>query len=281
MKAETKGLIAALIFFLLVVISFCSLATPLYAQSITFTNDVFAPDGRDRWLSNDVRLSYGKWTLGQEIYTPTNKRSAEIPVGDRPWDGYLYAEYSHRFGIDKSRTLKARAGALGDASRAKRTQKFIHNDLGFGSDPQGWNTQNPSEAALDLIYEHGFYDVVDSMVGLTEVDGSYGVRAGNVRISGWIDQEIKKGFNLGAVYLRLVGGIRGELVAYNTFLDGRVFHDDVYTVERQPFVATAKAGFEIRRRNWFLRYVYSYMTEEFEGQEGRHLFGSVEIGRKE
>lgn len=255
------------------------------AQALTFKNDFFAPGGSDRWLTNDVRISYHDWAIGSEMYTPTDKRSAAIPEGDRPWDGYTYAE--RRFDIShwdtkplalERRFLTLRVGAIGEASKAKRLQKWMHNDLGFGSDPQGWDTANPSELAVDGEYEHEIRGRLTSWVGIIDSVQSYGVRAGNVRVSTWLDQEIQRGFDYDDWTFRTIAGIRGEGVAYNTFLDGRMFHDDVYTVERQPFVATARAGIEVHRKSWFLRYIYSYMTEEFEGQDGRHLFGTIEVG---
>ena len=253
----------------------------LFAEpfKFSFENDFFAPGGEDKWVSNITTITSGRWTLGTEMYTPRDKRSFNIPVGDRPWDGYTYIERSLGSEISaedfQKREWKVRLGATGEASGAGELQKFIHNDLGMGAPPNGWHTANHSEPALEVLYQRSMHADIHTLIGFGESVAYYGFRAGNVITSATIGSELSRGFE----HFYLLTGLEGSLVLYNTFLQGRLFYSDTYTVEKEPFVANAKIGVGTRLGDWKLEYVYKYLTEEFEGQDGRHLYGSVNIER--
>jgi hypothetical protein len=268
-----------------------SSASTLYAQeffkprqaSLLWENDVASPISTDQWLTNNFRLQYqhnNAWgfALGNEMYTPKNIRSSEIPEGDRPWDGYTYAETSYRRGnAEKAQDFIARLGALGEASKTGRLQKFVHNDLNLGTRPSGWHTQNPSEVALELEYRKSFLSFHESLVGGVSLNPTYALRVGNVIDSASLGLDVRRGFFLPDWELTLRAGIRGSAVLWNTFLDGRVFHDEVYSVDSKWFVATGLAGISARYKKTKISYVYKYVTEEFEEQEGRHTYGSLEV----
>ena len=130
--------------------------SPLFSQTrFEIENDVVAPGGKDRWLTNKMELAIQDWKLGQEMYTPTDKRSEEIPVGDRPWDGYSYLGYEFDWvlGNHEVFTVEPRLGALGKASGTEWLQQWIHDDLGFGSHPS-WAHVNESEPSLDVLITH-------------------------------------------------------------------------------------------------------------------------------
>lgn len=203
---------------------------------LDFSNDALFPGHRDRWLSNEVRLYHGPYALGMSMFTPTDKRSAEIPYGDRQYDGYSHLEYTIPF--KEERTIKVRAGALGAASFQDKLQKFVHEDLDMGVKPQGWHTMNQSQAALDILYDHKFTHLFDSWLGTVRAETSYGARAGNVVDSVFLQNDVRKGWFSHPWQLYVMAGIRGEGVAFNTTIDGRMFTDDIYTTKRVPFVAT-------------------------------------------
>lgn len=258
---------------------------PPQFTALEFNNDFFAPGGKDRWLTNQIRLSfpikgnYYVWTIGNDMYTPTDKSNPNIPVGDRPWDGYTFIEYKKREFVDGNlnqfQQFAVRAGILGDASGTDSLQRFIHNDLGLGVDPLGWGTQNASEAALELLYSRKTFSLFDTFFGSTINTSAYGFRAGNVVTEGFMRQELTREY---FGFLMPYGGVEGRLVLFNTHLDGRLFHDDVYTVDKEWFVATAWLGLAVRIKEIYIGYKYQYQTREFKEQSGRHLFGTITIG---
>ena len=94
-----------------------------HASPTTFqiANDIVIPGGLDRWLTNEFKLSkqYDDYTyaFSNEMYTPTSKKSEEIPYGDRNWDGYSYFEVTKRKPIvfGENKTYSFRVGAVGEA----------------------------------------------------------------------------------------------------------------------------------------------------------------------
>lgn len=254
------------------------ITSTVQAEPLTFTfgNDWFAPNGVDRWLTNEMTLHYGNFGIGNEIYTPKAKRSKEIPFGDRPWDGYSYAEYSYENKLteQQKRVLISRLGLIGSASGSDSLQKWFHNDLDFGADPQ-WVAQNPSQLAIDLTLLKETNEPLESVIGHTDLVQSYGVRAGNVIDEIFLDQELRKSFFKDVYFF---GGIQGRAVAFNTFLDGRMFEEDKYTIQREWFVAAGRLGVKAQFNNWTVGYMYQYLTEEFRGQDGRHLYGEITLG---
>lgn len=245
---------------------------------LDFSNDVLYSGHHDRWYSNGVRIFHGPYAIGAEMYTPRDKRNPGIPVDDRPWDGYLYGEYTLQF--EDERTVALRAGALGAASYQKELQKFVHNDLGLGIDPKGWDTQNASELALEVLYEHRFTHLFDSYLGWVRAETTYGARLGNVVDAIFLENDIRKGWFDEEKQFYLLAGIRGDLKAFDTHLQGRMFHDNTYTVDMIPFVASTWVGVGVEFHKWNIEIRYTYQTDETELQNyERHIFGTVTIKR--
>jgi len=78
-------------------------------------NDFVMPGGMDRFLSNAFYFKRGDWTIGNDMYTPRDKRSTEVDTGDRPWDGYTYLEKLdvEKLAFGQERLIRARIGAVG------------------------------------------------------------------------------------------------------------------------------------------------------------------------
>ena len=249
--------------------------------SVKMSNDYVIPGGLDRFLTNAFVLQKGDWSLGNDMYTPRSKRSPVVNTGDRPWDGYTYVEKLDvtKVAFGQEQVLKSRIGLVGHASGSEDLQRYIHDDLGLGVHPT-WAGQKPSEVTLDFILSRRTREYVQSAVGDSQLTQEYGARFGNVNDSLFLDQELRKHFGR---YFYVYAGLRGDAVAYNTHLDGRLFHDNEYTVDRQWFVASARAGIELYFPKWhdfFVTYGYSYLTEEFQGQDGRHAYGTLTFGTK-
>lgn len=247
----------------------------------TIQNDVVVPGNSDRFLTNAFEYKYGAWAIGNLMYTPYGVSNPEIPYGDRPWDGYTYLEYEavKPIAFGENLSLKSRLGVVGEASGTEDLQQFVHDDLGLGAHPT-WAGQNPSEPTVDFVLTKRNVSYLQSIVGDSQLRENYGIRFGTVNDSAFIDQELRKHFDK---YFYPYVGLRGEAVLYNTHLDGRLFQDNNYTIDKEWFVATARAGFELYFPSWkdfFIDYHYEYITQEFVGQVGRHSYGSLSFGTK-
>jgi lipid A 3-O-deacylase len=101
-----------------------------------------------------VRNSHG---IGQNMITPGDTES-EIPQeGDLPYAGTLtYTLSWQSFNRENARNFQVSVGVLGQESFAGQLQKFMHNDLGLGHGPQGWNTQRDTEPLLNIGYQYAW-----------------------------------------------------------------------------------------------------------------------------
>lgn len=255
--------------------------------SLWLANDVAAPFQEDRWYSNGLGLEMedgeALWGIRHEMYTPRNKRTESIVAEDRPYDGELSLVYLRKRPLHSESSgnreilFGGRAGCVGPCAKAKRLQKFVHNDLGFGSDPRGWDQANPSELLLNFIARYRLQSEGRSIFGQlvreeTSWGGEIGTDIAKASLETTLEHDIVGGL-FGFV------GIEGSLVAYNTHIDGRLFSRNNHTKESIPFVARVGFGFGYKATTWEVRYHYDYQTQEFEGQEGRHLFGRVEFSK--
>jgi len=101
-----------------------------------------------------VRNSHG---IGQNMFTPGDIE-AEIPQeGDLPYAGTLtYSLSWQSFNRNTARNLQVSVGVLGEESFADEFQKSVHNDLGLGANPRGWDTQRETEPILNVGYQYAF-----------------------------------------------------------------------------------------------------------------------------
>jgi hypothetical protein len=78
-------------------------------------------------------------------------------------------------------------------------------------------------------------------------------------------------------------GLNVRAVGYNYFLEGSLFHDDPYTVERERIVGELVLGVSARYKGWALSYTMHHRTEEFVrlvgDDSGRHSYGSLVVTR--
>ena len=262
------------VFFLVLTLSSCT--------GFRYGNDLLIPGGRDRYLTSEARFLFGKYSVGNELYTPTDKENPEIPYGDRPWSAWTFVEREDvdRVGFGEENVLRSRIGGLGDYSFGKEIQQFVHDsltDLGRPQTHPTWAGQNPAQIGAEVIVSRRTREYLQSAIGDSRLTNEYGIRFGNVVDELFLDQELRKHF---WKYLDIFAGITGKVVAFNTHLDGRMFESNVYTVDKQWFVAAGRLGFELKKNDYAFGYQYQYMTEEFEGQEARHLYGTFTFGWK-
>lgn len=247
---------------------------------IILGNDFLVPGGQDRFLSNYFTISHQinneTWSFKNEMFTPNNLKGSPVPTNDHPWDGSSLFGYEERYGVrdGETRRFKLQTGLVGRGSGSAELQRFVHAQ-GFGARPT-YQPTNPTEFVLNFGYRHDEVTLLHTFFGLSESTTTYGVDIGNYITQAVIKQELRKGFD--SFYA--VAGIEGRAVAYSTVLDGRLFQDNEYTVEREPMVAEFTAGIGSRFNDVLLELVYRYVTEQYETQDGRHAVAELTIGYK-
>ncbi|MES2317978.1 MAG: lipid A deacylase LpxR family protein [Pseudomonadota bacterium] len=276
------------------------------------------------WLgcTGDALLT-GQANLGQLMYTPRHITWREPQPQDRPWGGLLYYEQQHAFLSPDQRTLTTlgvQVGVSGRLSLAEPAQKLFHRIL-ERPQPQGWDHQ--IGGALGIMATAEKRSAIDALsAGLwgdvrVHTAGYWRIAAGNIQTYAGVGLAVVAGKNLplvsppppgighkmrtGAarkspaavaclvpwIQCTAFAAVEARLVAYNLFLDGRLFRDDP-SVERRSVVVDMVAGtrfdFPGTRTDshgpWFLQVKATRRSPEFRSSlpVPRHRVLALTIG---
>lgn len=133
-------------------------------------NDLYVSSENDRYYTSGIFLGYKyvsnkkteklekriyEWKLGHEMYTPFRASVQSVFLHDRPFAGYLYANFGiHRFyKNEKTLSTAIQVGTIGTKSFARELQVFIHNIYGF-REPTGWKYQIKDAFALNFSADY-------------------------------------------------------------------------------------------------------------------------------
>ena len=217
-----------------------------------------------------MRIGQG---IGQNMITPGDI-TVEVPQeGDLPYAGTLTYTFNWQsFNRVKGRNLQVSLGVLGQESMAEEFQKFVHDNLGLGESPQGWDTQRETEPIINLGYEHSWRvahigEYLNDWGGQLTVTPSAslgnlmtGMEVGLALRYGW---NILEGFNtypappgrgfFQASHLpkppsasphgfEAVLGARACYLMYSVIYDGSLITDDTRSVDRNDFILVGGLG---------------------------------------
>ena len=312
--------------------------------SIEVENDYFSPDNRDRHYTNGLKFGWlpnpspdgqadwleqqakelpvgsddstGRigWSLGQNIYTPQDKKAFEPLPHDRPYAGWLYAGLSlikapvvdpqAPLAVNQLDTLEIDMGVVGRAALGEQVQNSFHA-FAFGNEHvNGWHNQLKSEPGLLISYDHKWQALAQTNFwGLgADVTPTVGFDLGNVMIDAAAGGMIRVGRDLPADYgpprIRpglsgsdfflsgpdsqhdfgwyVFAGTEGRAVAHNIFLDGNTFATSL-SVPKKTLVADFQVGVAFIVYGVRLTAQEIVRTQEFVHQHGDDEFGSISV----
>ena len=92
-------------------------------------------------------------SVGQAMYTPSDKTRTDVILNDRPYAGWLYLGlgWNARDALHLN-TVELDVGVVGPASMAQQSQNFIH-DLRSLDRFAGWDNQLHNELGVQLVSE--------------------------------------------------------------------------------------------------------------------------------
>jgi hypothetical protein len=247
------------------------------------------------------------FALGQNIYTPVDTDAYGLIEDDRPYAGWLYLGVGVVWKDEVVRnSLVLDIGVVGPWSYAQETQRMIH-DLRDLDHPNGWDNQLGNEVGFTLAYERMWrWPKHERRSGFDwEILPHAGAAVGTVRTFANAGAELRAGLNLPDdfgtssigpaattstpvdgmmaanrswfdVGAYLFARVDGRAVARNIFLDGNTFSNS-HSVDSNVFVADLSAGAALNYKNTKLAYALVYRTEEFKGQDGGQVFGTVSL----
>ena len=239
-------------------------------------------------FSEQKEVTHVSAKIGQHLYTPDDLRSSEIIEDDNPYAGWLFGEVRRQvLTEDEKKEVGVAVGLIGKYSFAEHAQKFVHNDLGKGTDPKGWHNQLDHEPGLVLsaTREKVFHRF--SPGGL-EADIRHGaeVRLGNIHTDLKYGPELRFGkglpnFNGYDERWSLHGyvGANARVVGRNIFYDGNTFRDS-HSVGAEPLVGELTAGGITQYEGWEVGLHYKYTSPEHERRErGGHSIWMLSISK--
>jgi len=244
-------------------------------------------------------------SLGQLMFTPTDRARVTLDPTDRPYAGYLYLGLGyHASTSDTLHSTEFNFGVVGPAALARQSQDFVHR-VGGIDQFQGWDNQLKNEAAFQLIFERKHKNGLlrtPLFNGLQfETITHWGASLGNVGSYLNAGAEIRVGWDLpddfGTSTLRPGGDNNtpgnlqnstspfrlhafvasdARLVANNIFLDGNTFRN-THSVDRRPLVADLAIGIAGTYKKLRFSYAHVYRSREFSKQRKAQFYGSFSL----
>ncbi len=241
-----------------------------------------------------------RWSLalGQNFFTPEDKRRRDPDPRDRPYAGILYGTVGlDRRTWDTLDRFELQLGVVGPASLARDTQTFVHHIIDDPV-PQGWGRQLRNEPVFNLNAERIWrVPVAGTGFGAVDLLPAAGAQLGTVRVAASAGARVRFGQGLerdfGAPRIRptiadapapvgegfgwyVFGGVGGYAVGRDIFLDGNTYRSS-RSVDRKTLVADFELGAAVFWRNIRLSYTQVWRTKEFVGQDEAFTFGSVSL----
>ena len=243
------------------------------------------------------------YTLGQNLYTPSDITIRTAVPTERPWAAWLYMSAGLATVTDNHvDEVELTAGVIGPAAAGEPVQRVVHEILGV-STPKGWDNQLHNEPGLMVSWNRRWPDTFSTNLGLLHggIEPSVGLTVGNVYTYAntgvtFTLSPYNRGTQDSPPRVRpsspgtgffatgdddfnwyLFAGLDGRAVVRNIFLDGNTFRDSP-SIDKEYFVADANAGVALTWDDVRVSYTLTYRTPEYEGQPDDTIFGGVSIG---
>jgi lipid A 3-O-deacylase len=284
-------------------------------QDNNYTNGVrfsyFSPESDvPNWLENTANAipffekeGHKRWGIafGQNMYTPNDITIPTNQPDDQPYAGFLYgtATVTSDTGTTLD-TFQVTLGVVGPSSFAEDTQRFVHDVVG-SEDPRGWDNQLKDEPGLILSYERKWrsaYEASPFSNWQFDVTPTAAANVGNIYTNATVGTIFRFGQDLPDDYgpplispnlsgsdffiptsdfgWYFFGGVQGQAVARNIFLDGNTWKDS-NSVDKRPFVGGIQGGIAFTFNDTRVAYTHVMRTEQFYGQRENEQYGSINI----
>jgi hypothetical protein len=237
-------------------------------------------------------------SIGQRIYTPTDKTRTEPDPHDRPYAGWLYALADVRVRAgDAVESMQASVGIIGPAAMARQTQNTYHALIGVEK-ARGWETQLHNQPALLVGFERAWPGLLRRQLGALSADVTpkVGATLGTVYTYANTGAVLRLGRNLPDDFpvtdislgpprdgYRPAGrgfgwygwiGTDVRVVGWNTFLDGNLSGGGP-SVERKAFGYDLQLGLAAVWNRSRLGFTFVRRSREFATQSGADSFGQI------
>ncbi|MGL2965592.1 lipid A-modifier LpxR family protein [Flavobacterium sp. XGLA_31] len=269
--------------------SFVSTYNDFYYTNGTF---LFGNYVSDKTTTEQKRI-HG-FRIGQQIFNPRWVKATNPENHNRPYAGYLFAEYSVTK-MNRSNSVKAmtfQLGVVGPDSKAEQFQDWMHASFGFGK-IYGWEYQIQNTLALQygLTYSKPIFakvtsDYLDfqlytkSDLGTVFTGTNFGILT-RLSLSKPLTAMSNSNFynGLGTApkecYFFVLPKI--NLQVYDATIQGSLFdHKSVVTFDLKPIRFRGEAGIKFKYHHLNLSGSFVYTTDEIRNNSATgYYYGSV------
>jgi lipid A 3-O-deacylase len=232
--------------------------------------------------------------VGQQIYNPRWVKATIPQEQNRPYAGYLFAEYTSKQ-INSTNRVQAntfQVGIVGPGSGAEQFQKWMHHSFGFGQ-LKGWKYQIQNTVALQYqrLYAQPIWFALSSdradftavgtaMLG-TAFDGLSAGLLARVRLSaGGVSLKASHFYDdlseaPKAFYLFVLPKINFQ--CYDATIQGSLFdRKSILTYDLRPLRCSVEAGVRYQYHQFHLSYTATYCSKEVENSTASgYFYGSL------
>lgn len=259
-----------------------------------YTNGLFAYANYVSAKSTAEKKIIHGFQIGQKIYNPRNVKSVFPEDHNRPFAGYLFAQYNRTKMYQSNQVLKMSfgLGRIGPDSKAQQFQDWMHETFGFG-DIYGWEYQIKNLWAVQLGTEYSF--PILAKIASDKADLNFYSQAeagtaftgfstgllGRISLSKSLTPMQNSNFYNGLgnsekeLYFYILPKINLQL--YDATIQGNMFNDkSEVTFDLKPLRFKAEAGLKFKCNQYNLGCVFNYRTNEIKNSTATgYTFGSL------
>lgn len=290
---------------ILLLLLFCGPCLAQQYLNLSVDNDLYF--GLDRYYSSGVFISSGAekkgedregsfpkkyvhWTLGQEIYTPSNRYSTDVNSFDYPYGGWLFLErreeYSRRATTAWSWSLQM--GMTGKASLGPYLQNLYHDKV-LGLREVSWEQALPQRLHLNLKVQHKrrwnwtrhlavLYEFFGALgTQRTTLGGRAGLLLGNAPILSFLGNPLENQKKSHAFYV----GSRQEYRFHDFMISGSLFDQKApFVMDPIQYKNSLELGVAFFTKKWRFLTLWNSISPDNNRQKApRHYFLNISIAR--
>jgi lipid A 3-O-deacylase len=248
------------------------------------------------------------FSIGQNIYTPTDTERRDLIKDDRPYAGVTYFALGFNSkNFNRMDTLEVDIGIVGPHSFASGLQEGVHNLLD-SKRVNGWKNELKDEPILDIYYERKWRVLSQNLGNNFTYDfiPHVGFSLGNLLTAGTLGGQMRFGYNLpedfGTLLIRpgsdtnapinqkdarvspdstrfgmhLFLGLDASAIARNLLLDGNTFRQS-HSVKKKTSVRRLFGGIGFLIHGAKITIANAWESKEFYGQKRAQRYGSLTV----
>jgi hypothetical protein len=243
--------------------------------------------------TSEKKIVHG-FKIGQQIYNPRDVKSVFPEDHNRPYAGYLFAEYSKTKMYSSNRIIGTsfKLGVVGPDSKAVDFQNWMHDSFGFG-EIMGWEQQIQNLIAIQFefryskpIFNRITSDKIDfHLLAATEIGTVFSsVHIGTLsRISlskpltAMQNSNYYNGLGSAVKEVYFFVSPTVNVQAYDATIQGSMFtNDSPVTFNLKPIRFNGEAGLKFKYYQYNLSCMFNYTTDEIKNSSATgYFYGSI------